>query len=125
MVAKWLWAVFCLLLLAATGCTRVTVRSGDGEVHTENGFGIIRLDTRPGKLPQIVDLEGFGLVSQNGGLTLGYARSNHAILPTGDCRIVVWLDRDTPPPAFLDELAAKGDTVCLAGPGISKLGEEE
>jgi len=125
MRARWLCATLCLLALGAGGCTRVTVQGGDGAVRSQSGFGVIRLDTRPGAVPQIVDVEGFGVVSQNGGLTIGYVRSNYAILPTDDCRVVVWIDRDTPPPAFLDGLAAKGDTVCLAGPGVSKKGGKE
>ena len=84
-----------------------------------------RIDTQPGRLPQIVRLEGLGLVSQNGAMTLGYASAEYAILPTGGCRIVVWLDKETVPPAFLDDLAGKDETLCLAGPGVHSQGENK
>ena len=39
-----------LALFAATACTRVSVESAGGTVHTENAVGMMRLDTVPGRV---------------------------------------------------------------------------
>ena len=84
------WFVPAALWAVLSGCTQVTIIGADGEVTMENGIGIIKLETHPGRLPQIIRSTGFGIVTLNGGVTIGYHSSDIAILPTDDCRIVVW-----------------------------------
>ncbi len=38
------------------------------------------------------------------------------MLPLNDCRIVVWVDENTPP-ELLEMITAKGESICLIGPG--------
>lgn len=106
------------------GCTSIAVNNADGTVRTENGVGIIHVNTDPGRLPQIINLEGFGFVTQNGAITLGYAKSNYAVLPSDDCRVVVWLDEHSASNEMLEGLAAAGEDICLVGPGIGNLMEK-
>ncbi|WPZ33110.1 hypothetical protein T8K17_17925 [Thalassobaculum sp. OXR-137] len=109
-----------LTLIAATACAQVTIQSGDGSVSQATRFGIVSIETAPGRLPQIVELRGVGLIGQNGGITLGYLSSTMAVLPVDDCRIVVWIDPDTlldgTLPAPLRNLLATRPDVCAVGP---------
>jgi hypothetical protein len=67
--------------------------------------------------------EGFGIVSTGGRFTLGYVNAEYALLPVGDCRIVIWLDGDARPQA-LDAVRGLGEPVCFAGPGAPLETEE-
>lgn len=106
--------VLCLAL--AAGCTRIVVREGDGEVRIEDGIGIVRLTTLPGRQPQIIQSDGLGLMLRDGAMTIGYFSADMALLPPDDCRIVVWLD-ETVPPELLNEILVPGEPICPIGPG--------
>lgn len=106
------------LLAVLSGCAQVTIRSGDGTVVESSRLGILSLETKPGTTAQLVDLRGVGVVSQNGGVTLGYLASRHALLPTTDCRIVIWVDEGAvEQPRALQDLLANRSDICAVGPG--------
>lgn len=103
-------------LLALVGCTQVTVHAGDGSVSEAIRFGIVSVRPHPGTTAQIVDLQGVGLVAQNGGLTLGYLSSSVALLPADDCRVVIWNEPGQAPPAALTRLLEDPAALCPQGP---------
>lgn len=105
-----------MLAALSTGCTRIVVHEGDGKVRTENGIGIVRLTTQPGRQPQIIQSQGLGIIARDGATTIGYFSSDMAVLPRDDCRIVIWLEEDTVP-ELLDEIMARGEAICPVGPG--------
>jgi hypothetical protein len=105
-----------MLVALSAGCTRIVVHEGDGAVRIEDEIGFVRLTTRPGRQPQIIRSEGLGIISRDGAMTIGYFSSDMAVLPRDDCRIVVWLEKDTVP-ELLDEILARGEPICPVGPG--------
>lgn len=111
----------CGTVQAICACTQITVYSGDGTVASRSEFGIVRLDTEPGHLPQVVESRSFGLVLQGGGFTLGYRSDSVAIIPHDDCRLVVWIAADSSPDTVTG-LAKDSDRLCLVGPGATQLG---
>lgn len=106
------WFLLMALWPVLLGCTQVTVVGADGEVTMENGVGIIKLETHPNRRPQIIRSTGFGIISSNGGVTIGYHTSDIAILPTDDCRIVVWLEEGQSL-EILEQITAQSDDVCV------------
>ena len=106
------WSVLMALWTVFSGCTQVTVVGADGEVTTDYGIGIIKLETHPNRRPQIIRSTGIGIISRDGGVTIGYHASDIAILPTDDCRIVVWLEEGQSP-EILKQIAAQNDDVCV------------
>lgn len=111
------------MVLAAGGCTQVTVHAGDGTVSTHAALGVMQIDLGPGRRPQVVETAGLGLLVHDGGFTVGYRTSSVAMLPPDDCRLVVWVGADASP-AALESLLADSDRLCLAGPGAGLLGEK-
>lgn len=114
------WAAvlpICGVLAAATACAQVTVQAGDGSVSRDIRFGIVSLDLRPGTTAQIVEIEGVGIVGQNGAITLGYLSSNTVLLPAQDCRLVVWVERAADASADLAPLLDGQPEICAVGPG--------
>lgn len=95
------------------------IHQADGEVQVRNAAGVIGLTTHPGTQPQMIQTTGFGAISRDGGLTIGYFNADAALLPTGDCRIVVWLDENQPH-EVVDKLKALGDSLCSVGPGARR-----
>ena len=106
------WVVRVALCAVVSGCTQITVIGADGEVTTEIGFGIAKIETDPGRLPQIVRSTGFGIISRDGGVTIGYHSAEIAILPTDDCRIVVWLEEGQSPET-LKQITEQNEDVCV------------
>ncbi len=106
------WFLLMALWPVLLGCTQVTVVGADGEVTMENGVGIIKLETHPNRRPQIIRSTGFGIISSNGGVTIGYHTSDIVILPTDDCRIVVWLEEGQSL-EILEQITAQSDDVCV------------
>lgn len=109
------WGI-ALLTGALLGCTQVTIHTGDGSVSQTTRLGILSITPQPGTTAQIVDLEGIGLVGQNGGMTLGYASSSTALLPMEDCRVVVWVEQATSAPTALATLLDGRPEICDVGP---------
>ncbi len=113
------WLLAGVLAVVSAGCTRIVVHEGDGDVRIEDRFGIVRLTNQPGRQPQIIQTEGFGVISRDGSMTIGYFSSDMAVLPLNDCRIVVWLDEDTSL-EMLSEITARGEQVCAIGSGAQR-----
>lgn len=109
-----------MLLLAVTACAQVTIHAGDGTVSERTRFGIVSIEPRPGTTAQIIDLQGIGLIAQSGAMTLGHLSSSMAMLPAGDCRIVLWLEDTTAPPASLAGLLDGTPELCAVGPGTDR-----
>ena len=117
------WAVLLCSLILSSGCTRLTIHQADGTVSSRTAFGVVNLETQPARQPQIVKIDGVGLAIVNGSAVVGYHSANMAILPTDDCRVVVWVDPDTSIESLKDLLA--GDSrFCDVGPGASALASE-
>lgn len=45
------WPVLMALSAVLLGCTQITVVGADGEVTTENGVGIVKLEAHPNRQP--------------------------------------------------------------------------
>ena len=105
-----------MLAVLSPGCTRIIVHEGDGSVRVESGIGIVRLTTQPGRQPQMIESDGIGIFIRDGAMSIGYFSSDLVMLPLNDCRIVVWVDENTPP-ELLEMIPAKGESICLIGPG--------
>lgn len=83
------------LVAAITGCTRVTVTGADGATVSNTRFGVVSVNANPSQVPQIVTVEGFGVMSENGGVTVGYRSSQLVALPVDDCRAVLFVEPGT------------------------------
>ncbi len=105
-----------MLAVVLPDCTRIIVHEGDGNVRVESGIGIVRLTTQPDRQPQIIESEGMGIFLRDDEMSIGYFRSDMVMLPPNDCRIVVWVDENTPP-ELLEMIPAQGESICLIGPG--------
>lgn len=114
---RWGIALLTVALLGLAACAQVTIHAGDGSVYQATRFGILSITPQPGTTAQIVDLEGIGLVGQNGSMTLGYASSSTALLPMDDCRVVVWVEQATSAPTTLATLLDGRPEICDVGPG--------
>lgn len=115
-----IWLAAGILPILAAGCTRTVIYEADGNVRVENGFGVTRLTAQPGAQPQIIQSSGLGINAREGALSVGYFSASTAVLPTDDCHIVVWLDKNSSP-TVIAELKALGDSVCPVGPGAQTL----
>lgn len=105
-----------ILAVLSSGCARIIVHEGDGSVRVESRIGIVRLTTQPGRQPQMIQAEGLGIFIRDDAMSIGYFSSDLVMLPLNDCRIVVWVDENTPP-ELLEMITAKGESICLIGPG--------
>ncbi|MDX1423413.1 MAG: hypothetical protein R3322_09755 [Kiloniellales bacterium] len=114
------WPGLMALSAVLLGCTQITVVGADGEVTTENGVGIVKLEAHPNRQPQIIRSTGFGIVSHDGRLTIGYHASDIALLPSDDCRIVVWLEEGQSLEAIQD-IVAENDDICVIDNGRTNL----
>ena len=114
---RWSTALPAGALLGLAACAQVTIHAGDGSVSQATRFGLLSIEPDPGTTAQIVDLRGIGLVGQNGGMTLGYVSSSTAVLPVGDCRIVVWVDQTVAAQTGLAALLEDRPDICAVGPG--------
>jgi hypothetical protein len=110
--------VAALTVMVLTGCAQISVHQADGTVTQENRFGAVTIRTEPGKQPILFRAQGVGIVTTGDRFTLGYVDADYAVLPLGDCRIVIWMDAGMKAQA-LDAVRNMGDQVCLAGPGAS------
>lgn len=114
---RWGTALPACVGLVLAACAQVTIHAGDGSVSQTTRFGILSIDPNPGTMAQIVDLQGIGLVGQNGGMTLGYLSASMAVLPKGDCRVVVWVEQASAAPTTLAALLDGRPDICAVGPG--------
>ncbi len=76
------WSVLMALWTVLSGCTRVTVVGADGEVTTDYGIGIIKLETHPNRRPQIIRSTGIGIISRDGGV-FEHSVANMYLIPIG------------------------------------------
>ncbi len=109
-----------LAMVVLCGCTQISVHEGDGTVTQERSFGAVILKAEPGTQPILFQAKGLGVVTAGNRVTLGYVNADYALLPVGDCRIVIWIDKDMKVQA-LDAVRDLGDRVCLAGPGAAEI----
>ena len=114
---RWGTALPACALMGMTACAQVTIQACDGSVTQNTRFGFLSIEPRPGRTAQIIDLQGIGLIGHNGGLTLGYLAASTAVLPTGDCRVVIWIDDTETAPAALADLLGGTSDLCAVGPG--------
>ena len=105
------------------GCAQISVHQADGTVTQENRFGSVSINAEPGQKPVLFKARGLGIVSTGGRFTLGYVDADYAMLPVGDCRIVIWMDKGMAVQA-LDAVRDMGDQICLAGPGATDITNE-
>lgn len=115
--------LWLLMELVLGGCTEIRVHQGDGSVTTDRGFGAVTFKAEPGSKPVLFQAKGVGIVTTGDRFTLGYVNADYAVLPIGDCRIVVWIGQNGRVQA-LDALRDLGDSICLVGPGALERGEK-
>lgn len=112
------------ICLVISGCTMVTIHGAEGTVDKQHGFGVFNLYTQPGEVPQIISMAGFGVVSQNNSITLGYAKSEYALLPMDSCRLVIWLTGEETDYEQLNSIINAKSELCIAGPGAKDFMEK-
>jgi len=96
----------------------VNVHGADGQLTVQRHVGALSLSLPQGEADgQLVSVRVYGLGPTLGGLALGYAKADAAILGP-DCRLVVWADESTDLAALR---AAVKDIpqVCLGGAGVA------
>ena len=81
--------------LATGACTTVRIQGPTkDEYEVKQRFGIVTVELKPSARAVVVDSTGIGVINALEGLTVGYHNSSYAVLPGGDCRIVLWIRTD-------------------------------
>ena len=102
-----------LMLLAVTsGCTSITVTSGEGSVSVERRFGLATISVTPAEQPMLVETRAIGFVNAALGFGAGYVTERLALLPP-ECRLVIWADEGTNLEAWRALLADTPDVCSL------------
>lgn len=81
-----------LVLLAAAGCTSITIHDATGETKVRSHFGIVQLEPAAEGHGRVVDVESIGIALAEKDFVLGYHSASYAQLPTDDCRVVAWIE---------------------------------
>jgi len=80
---------FLLPIPFLSACTVVHVGEGvNAQVKLYPGIAVVQIDKA--KRTEIVSLRSFGLAVSNNQALLGYATSDLALVPPGECQIILW-----------------------------------
>ena len=107
--------IFLILIgLGFSACTQVKVYDADGNTKVKYGFGIVKIILDPVEAPQILSVQGLGLTNSPQGTALGYHSMDLAALPENDCRLVIWVDKNTDFERWADLLSNMEDACLVA-----------
>lgn len=106
-------AFFCLFFLSVSGCTNVYVADKNGKISVERYFGFIQLGIPNDSTLQAVRLEGFGLLTTNDGLSVGY-HNGSMLAASADCKIVLIVNTSQNLETLIDMLKGHGKVCALS-----------